>query len=199
MRMLIAAIVVLISYVIGTFPTALVVGRRRGFDPTAAGSGNPGASNAFRVGGKRAGVTVLLGDLLKGVIATGLGLVVGGRPPAMAAGVAAVVGHIAPVTRGFRGGKGVATASGMGVVLFPLVGLGLAAGWAALARLTGKASLASLAAVVAMVPAVAVIGRPGWEIASVGLLATLIVARHWGNLVRLLRGTERTLRGVQAG
>ncbi|MGH9117337.1 MAG: glycerol-3-phosphate acyltransferase, partial [Acidimicrobiales bacterium] len=77
--MLLSVLVVIAAYLAGTFPTALIVGRRLGFDATTAGSGNPGASNAYRVGGRRAGLLVFAGDLLKGALAAGLGLAVGGR------------------------------------------------------------------------------------------------------------------------
>src|SRR4051812_14518120 len=107
-----AAVVVVGAYLLGCFPTAGIVGRRAGFDADSAGSGNPGASNSFRLGGVRAGVLVLVGDGAKGTVAAAAGLLVGGRALALAAGAAAVIGHVAPVTRRFRGGKGVATAAG---------------------------------------------------------------------------------------
>jgi glycerol-3-phosphate acyltransferase PlsY len=191
--------VLVAAYLLGQFPTALVVGRRLGFDPVASGSGNPGASNSFRVGGRKAGVLVLLGDVLKGALAAGLGLLVGGQALALGAGLAAVVGHVAPATRHFRGGKGVATACGVVLVLYPVVLLGMAVVWGLVAKLTGKASLASLIAMVGLVPAVALLGRPAWEVLMVALLAAVVVARHWTNLVRLAQGTERPLRGVQPG
>jgi glycerol-3-phosphate acyltransferase PlsY len=194
-----AICVLVAAYLLGQFPTALVVGRRLGFDPIGSGSGNPGASNSFRVGGRTAGVLVLLGDVLKGVLATGLGLLVGGRALALGAGLAAVVGHVAPVTRRFRGGKGVATAAGVVLVLYPVVLLGMAVVWGVVVKLTGKASLASLLVIVGMVPAVALLGRPAWEVAMVAVLAAVVVARHWTNLVRLVQGTERPIRGVQPG
>src|SRR4051812_39974792 len=106
-------------YLLGTFPTALLVGRREGRDPTTEGSGNPGASNALRTMGRRAGALVLLGDLGKGVVATAVGQAAGGAAVGVACGVAAVVGHIFPVTRGFRGGKGVAAGGGGGPGLLP--------------------------------------------------------------------------------
>ncbi|MEY2446856.1 MAG: acyl phosphate:glycerol-3-phosphate acyltransferase, partial [Acidimicrobiaceae bacterium] len=96
-----ATLVVVGAYVLGGFPTAALVGRRSGFDPAGAGSGNPGASNSFRLGGTRAGVLVLIGDVGKGALAAGAGLAVGGRGLGVAAGAAAVVGHVAPIGRRF--------------------------------------------------------------------------------------------------
>jgi glycerol-3-phosphate acyltransferase PlsY len=183
------------AYLVGTFPTALLVGRRLGFDPTTSGSGNPGASNAFRVGGRRAGLLVFLGDLLKGALAAGLGLAVGGRALGVAAGIAAVLGHVAPVTRGFRGGKGVATLAGAAIVLYPLVAPFVGLAWVLVARTTGKAALASLVAVVGLVAGVAVSDHPAWEVLAMTGLALVVLVRHRSNLVRLVHGTEHSLGG----
>ena len=109
-----AWLLVVPAYLLGTFPTAIVVGRRVGRDPTAEGSGNPGASNTFRTMGRRAGATVLVGDVAKGALAAALGLLSGNRAVGVAGGLAAVLGHVAPATRRFRGGKGVATGRGHG-------------------------------------------------------------------------------------
>src|SRR5207249_3926010 len=108
------------AYFLGTFPAAQVVSQRAGRDPTREGSRNPGASNVYRLAGRRAGLAVFAGDLAKGLVAAGVGLAVGGRPLGMLCGAAAVLGHVFPVTRGFRGGRGVATAGGLALVLFPL-------------------------------------------------------------------------------
>src|SRR5262245_37826379 len=97
------ALVVAVGYVLGTLPFAQVVAGRLGHDPTLEGSGNPGASNVFRTAGRGAGVAVFALDALKGMAAVAVGWVFGGRDLALVAGVAAVVGHVFPVTRGFRG------------------------------------------------------------------------------------------------
>jgi glycerol-3-phosphate acyltransferase PlsY len=186
--------VVIVAYLLGTFPTAALVGRHGGFDPEQSGSRNPGASNAFRVGGRRAGILVLVGDLGKGMAATALGLVVGGRPLAAAAGLAAVLGHVAPATRRFRGGKGVATAAGMAVVLYPLLAVALAVVWVAVACLTKKAAVASLAAAAVAVPALVIMGRPAWELAVVAFVVAVVAVRHRSNVARLRAGRETDLR-----
>jgi glycerol-3-phosphate acyltransferase PlsY len=185
--------VVVVAYLVGTFPTAAIVGRRSGFDPSAGGSGNPGASNSFRLGGRRAGALVLAGDLAKGALATGVGLVVGGRPLGLAAGAAAVLGHVFPATRGFRGGKGVATAAGVVVVLEPLAALVGLGAWLVVVAVSRTASLASLAGVVAGLIAVVAVGRPAWEVAGLAAIGVLIVVRHRGNLSRVAAGTEQTM------
>jgi acyl phosphate:glycerol-3-phosphate acyltransferase len=88
------------AYLLGTFPTARLATRRRGVDPTAAGSGNPGATNVYRTAGRRAGVLTLAGDVIKGAGAAALGWAIGGHGLGVACGVAAVVGHVAPLTPG---------------------------------------------------------------------------------------------------
>ena len=189
-------LVVALGYLLGTVPTALVVGRSTGHDPTSEGSGNPGASNVYRTAGARAGAMVFAGDLLKGALATGIGWAAGDRVLGLVCGAAAVVGHIAPVTRRLRGGKGVATACGMMLVLFPLLTIGGGALWAAIAKLTRTASIASIVLTIALPIGVVLLDRPTEELVGVLAVAALVVARHAGNIVRLLNGSERSLRQV---
>ncbi len=187
-----------LSYLLGTFPTALIVARLAGHDPTKEGSGNPGASNVYRLAGARAGLAVFLGDAAKGALAAGVGRAVGGPPLALACGLASVVGHVFPVFRGFRGGRGVATAAGTVAVLEPVVALPFVAAWLLIARLTGKASVASLVVIGATPVVVFALDRPGWEKAGMVGLAAIVVGRHAGNLVRLARGEEASLDREQA-
>jgi acyl-phosphate glycerol 3-phosphate acyltransferase len=105
-------LVVAIAYVLGTLPSAQVVAGRSGVDPMSAGSGNPGATNVYRTAGRRAGLVVFALDVGKGVAAVLMGMAVAGRPLALACWAAATVGHVLPVTRRLRGGKGVATGGG---------------------------------------------------------------------------------------
>lgn len=182
------------AYLLGTFPTAILVGRRLGVDPTAAGSGNPGASNTFRTMGRRAGALVLLGDVAKGAVAAGAGLATGNRAIGVACGLAAVLGHVAPLTRGFRGGKGVATAAGMALVLLPLPAVVLAVVWLAAVRLTGAAAAGSIVIAAGLPVAAAVVGRPAGEVAAFAVCGVLVVVRHRTNIDRLRRGEERSLR-----
>lgn len=188
-----AWLLVVPAYLLGTFPTAIIVGRREGRDPTREGSCNPGASNALRTMGRRAGATVLLGDLAKGAVAAGAGLATGNRAVGVACGLAAVLGHVAPATRRFRGGKGVATGAGMAAVLLPLPALGLAVLWALAVKVMGAASAGSVAVAVGLPVAAAVVGRPTGEVAAFAACGLLVVARHRGNLERLRRGEERSL------
>jgi glycerol-3-phosphate acyltransferase PlsY len=186
--------VVLVAYLLGTFPTAVLVGRRRGFDPTAAGSGNPGASNTTRIGGRRAGALVLLGDAGKGILAAGIGLAVGDPFLGWLAGAAAVAGHLWPVTRRFRGGKGVATAAGVVLVCAPAVFLPLAVLFGVLVKVTGRAAVGSIAIAALLPVGVALLGRPAREVVVAAAIGTVVVVRHRENIGRLLRGEEATVR-----
>ena len=177
-----------VAWLLGTFPSALLVARAHGRDVLKEGSGNPGASNVARLLGWRAGAFVLLLDFSKGALAAGAGMLVGGRAGAFALGVAAVVGHTLPLYR--KGGKGVATAGGALVVLYPLIVVGLAVVWLVIARLLHKASLASLLATVLFPVAVVALHYDTWEIVVVAALAVLVIARHVGNIRRLLRRQE---------
>ncbi len=178
------------AYLLGTFPTALLVARAGGHDVLAEGSGNPGASNVARLMGWRAGLLVMAGDMAKGAIAAGAGLLAAGRPAAYVLGGLAVLGHTYPITRGFRGGKGVATAGGMLAVLHPLIVVVLIAVWFLVARVLRLASVGSMIVVALFPVAVWLMGRAGWEIAVTGALAVLVLIRHLPNLRRLLAGQE---------
>lgn len=182
------------SYALGTFPTAQIIGSLFGHDPTTEGSGNPGASNVYRVAGPMAGASVLLGDGLKGFAPALLGLAVEGRTLGLAAGVAAVVGHILPVTRLRRGGKGVATFGGMSIAMFPLVSAVAILVWTALMRVFRTASIGSLAVVATVPVGVAIRGRSWREVAVTAAASALVAFRHRSNLRRLLSGEEQSLR-----
>jgi len=179
-----------LAYLLGTLPSAQLVARRRGRDPLAEGSRNPGATNVARLVGWRGGVVVLLVDFAKGALPTLAGLALGGRGAGLALGAASVVGHIFPVTRRFRGGKGVATATGVLVVLFPLICAGAAVVFFVVVRITHTASIASLVIAIGVPIVVAVLGAPWLEVVTLAALGALVVIRHVPNLRRLLRGDE---------
>jgi glycerol-3-phosphate acyltransferase PlsY len=177
-----------VAWALGTFPSAVLIARAHGHDVLAEGSGNPGASNVARLAGWRAGALVLLLDFAKGAAAAGAGLAVYGRVGAYVLGIAAVVGHTFPIYR--KGGKGVAAAGGMLVVLYPLIVLTLAVVWALIARVLHKASLASLLCTIAFPVAVGVMGYDAREVVAVSALAVLVLVRHAANIRRLLRREE---------
>ncbi len=180
-----------LAYFLGTLPSAHLVAGRSGVDPTQEGSGNPGATNVYRTAGRRAGLAVFMADVGKGMLATAIGLVVDGRALGLACWAAATLGHVAPVTRRFRGGKGVATGGGGALALFPVVGLVIVAMFTLVARLSRKASLGSISICVALPFGVALTGR-GWsEFLVAAVICALVLVRHQGNIRRLATGRER--------
>lgn len=204
-----AAITAVAAYAIGSLPFGLIVGRLAGgIDIRRQGSGNIGATNVARVVGAKWGAIVLALDCLKGALPTALlpRLVVGPdetwRPHLeVIAGVAAIVGHMFPCWIGFRGGKGVATALGVVLVLSPIATGVAAAVFAALFAASRIVSLSSIGAASAfcafqlwrMRPAP--FDRANWSLAAFSIIVPLlIVARHRTNIVRLARGTEPRFR-----
>jgi acyl phosphate:glycerol-3-phosphate acyltransferase len=177
-----------VGYLLGMFPTAVLVARAKGHDILSEGSGNPGASNVARILGWRFGAAVLLTDFAKGAAAAGIGWAAGGRPGAYVLGCAAVVGHTYPFRR--KGGKGVAAAGGMLVVLFPLIVVALGLVWVIVARVLHKASIASLLITVAFPVTVAVRGYDAWEVGVIAGVAALLVLRHLPNIRRLIHREE---------
>ncbi len=191
----------LIGYLLGSIPCAVLVAKRRGVDIFSAGSGNPGATNVLRVMGKPAGYLVFALDFLKGLLAVTwfyfplfsylgessfLGL--WGLP-------AAVLGHTYPIFTGFRGGKGVATAMGGLAGVMPeclLVGLLV---WGLIFYFTRYVAVASIAFGLSL-PVCALLGLSSSEVGSSGKLFLAVAIflwilwRHRANLSRLRAGTE---------
>ena len=192
MNPIVVAIAAIASYFVGTIPSAIVVARAKGVDITTFGSGNPGASNVGRALGFKYFAVVFIIDVAKGAVPT-LALL-GHRPAAYICGAAAILGHIFPITRHFKGGKGVATGAGVLLPLFPFVMLICMASWFSIMKLSKKAGLASVLVVPLSLILIATIGhRESWEIfAFVGITA-LIEIRHISNIKRMLSGNENTL------
>ncbi len=187
------ALVIIGAYAAGTFPSAILVARAAGVDITSVGSGNPGAANITRNLGWKRGAWVFALDGAKGALGAAIGLVVDGRPLAYLAGAAAILGHCYPATRGFKGGKGVATGGGAFAVLTPLVFVVLVPTWVIISKLTKTAALASLIVLCAIPIGVWVSGRDVWEVpASIGI-AILIALRHVSNIQRMRSGSELRL------
>lgn len=182
---------ILIGYTVGSLPIGYLVAQSAGgIDLRRAGSGNVGAANVFRTAGLLSAVAVMIGDIGKGAAAV---LLAGGGVNAVAAGVAAVVGHIYPVWLRFRGGKGVATASGVFGVLTPLPVLLAAAAFLIVVARTRFVSLGSIVATI-LLPIVEWL-TPGLPAVDIGatIVAALILFRHRGNIARLRSRTERAL------
>ena len=190
------------AYLAGSLSLSLVLVRLlRRADLRALGSGNPGATNVLRTSGGWAAFGVLAFDVAKGLVPVELARRLAVPPAVVAAtALAAVVGHVFPVFFGFRGGKGVATGFGALVVLFPAAGVAALTVFVAVLATTRIVSLASIVAALAVVPLAWGLGagdlapRPSpAALVIAGLCATLVVARHAGNLRRLVAGTERRL------
>ncbi len=185
---------VLLGYLSGSIPFGVLLTRwLRGVDVRKGGSGNIGATNVTRVAGKKLGAVVLLLDALKGALP--VLLAVRWLPDApvvhVSVGLAAVLGHIYPVWLKLQGGKGVATALGVLVVLVPQAALAGAVAFIAVFALWRVSSLGSLAAGATAVGASALTARAVEYAGLSALLFALMLWTHRSNIGRIARRTER--------
>ena len=188
MQILIGVLIFVVAYGFGTFPSAAIVARKKNLDITKVGSGNPGASNVIRNLGWKVGIAVFLMDMAKAALAVGLAWgVTGDRhdPLSYLSLFAAILGHSYPITRKFKGGKGVACGGGGMFVLFPLTSLILFTSWFVLTKTTHKASVASLTISVALPFGIFYEGAEAWEIGATLALVAFIIVKHLPNLRRL--------------
>jgi len=184
--------IILAGYLIGSVSTAVIIGRLMGIaDPRSQGSGNPGATNMLRIGGKTAGALTLAGDMLKGVIAVLLARYFGASVTVQAAtALAAFLGHLYPLYFGFKGGKGVATALGVLLGLYWPAGLATIATWLVVAVIFRISSLAALVAA-ALAPVYLWWLQPEPAlIAAMTIMAVMLYWRHHENIRDLIAGTE---------
>ncbi len=184
-------VLILVGYLIGTVPCSYLVGKFMGnIDVREHGSGNAGATNVLRTVGKKAALFALIGDVLKGIVPAIIGQMILGMDGAVLCAIFAVIGHCYPITLGFKGGKGVATAGGMIIGTNPLVALGLFIYMFGLIRTTKYVSLASITAAI-IYPITFWILYDSWivRIGSI-FLGALIVFKHRSNIQRLLSGNE---------
>jgi glycerol-3-phosphate acyltransferase PlsY len=180
------------AYLLGAFPTSYLVARARGIDLRKQGSGNLGATNAFRVLGWKAATPIFAVDIAKGFLPAFFFPQWDGAGPAwaFAYGAAAICGHVFSPYVGFRGGKGVATGAGVFLALAPAaVGVGMIV-WIGLVASTGYVSLASIAAALTLPIVICVTGgiTPLFWVAAA--VAAFVVFAHRANIGRLLRGQE---------
>jgi glycerol-3-phosphate acyltransferase PlsY len=153
------------------------------------GSGNPGATNVLRLGGRFPAVLVLLFDILKGTIPVWVSYKLGLDPLMLGfVAIMACLGHIFPLFFGFKGGKAVATAFGAMLPIGWELAIGLILCWGLVVFITGYSSLAAIIAV-ALAPLVTHFVKPLYTI-PVAMLALLIIFRHKDNLIRLFQGNE---------
>jgi acyl phosphate:glycerol-3-phosphate acyltransferase len=189
---------VVVSYFIGSIPTGYLVGRAKGLDIRKMGSGNIGATNAFRILGKGAGAFVLLADASKGYLSCWLVPLLAvkffpaGNLPnlALTAGVSAILGHNYTCWLRFKGGKGVATTAGVLLAMAPEAALTTLGAWAVVFCASRYVSLASI-----MAAAVLPFAAWYWNSSKVMIgvfaaLGALAVYKHKSNIQRLLNGTE---------
>lgn len=191
----------IIAYLIGSIPSAVWVGKTfYGIDVREYGSGNAGATNTFRVLGKRAGIPVLIMDIAKGYLAVQLAYIWGQYLPntqqivnfKLALGISALIGHIFPVYVGFRGGKGVATLLGVLTAIHPQAALICAIVFVVMFVSTNYVSLSSMTAAIAYPFIVMLVFKetiPTVNIFAMAI-AILVLITHQKNIERLIKGTE---------
>ena len=193
-----------LAYLLGSIPTSVWLGRAlKGVDLREHGSGNAGATNAFRVLGKGIGSAVLLLDMLKGFLAVNLAFMQTELSSGTEAwmvlriglGLLAVLGHIFPLFAGFRGGKGVATVTGVALALHPYGALAAMGVYLLVFLITRISALGSLTAVFTYPLWIILVFRTDYlslRIFSL-VVVVLVLATHRSNILRLLRGEEKSL------
>nr|VFK65059.1 MAG: glycerol-3-phosphate acyltransferase PlsY [Candidatus Kentron sp. TUN] len=190
---LITISIIIAAYLVGSISSAVVVSHLMKLpDPRTDGSGNPGATNVLRLGGKKAAVITLLGDMLKGLLPVLLVRLYMDAPPIIMAAVAlaAFLGHVYPVLLRFQGGKGVATAFGVIIVITWPTALAALATWLLVAITSRYSSLSSLMAAF-LIPIYGGYFTGDLIYTSVvALIGLVIIWRHRSNIRNLIAGTE---------
>ncbi|NKC15337.1 MAG: glycerol-3-phosphate 1-O-acyltransferase PlsY [Gammaproteobacteria bacterium] len=183
---------IIAGYLLGSVASAIIVCKLLGLpDPRQGGSGNPGATNVLRLGGKKAAAITLAGDLLKGFLPVLAAAGLSRSDTAIGAvGIAAFLGHLYPVFFRFQGGKGIATAFGVVAGLSWVSVLAMAATWLLMARLSRYSSLGALTACT-LTPGYIWLATASAAFAgTTAVIAVFTYWRHRGNIRRLLSGTE---------
>ncbi|AVQ87317.1 MULTISPECIES: glycerol-3-phosphate 1-O-acyltransferase PlsY [Plesiomonas] len=181
---------IICAYLLGSISSAILICRLAGLpDPRETGSGNPGATNVLRLGGRFAALAVLIADVAKGGLPVWLAYKLDLAPPVLGIiAIAACLGHIYPIFFHFQGGKGVATAFGaIAPISWDITGL-LSGTWLITLLLTGYSSLAAVITAL-LAPLYVWWFRPEFTF-PVAMLSCLILLRHHENLERLWRGQE---------
>ncbi|WP_201764901.1 glycerol-3-phosphate 1-O-acyltransferase PlsY [Methylotuvimicrobium buryatense] len=190
--MMLESLFVVFAYLAGSVSSAIIVCRMMGLpDPREQGSGNPGATNVMRIGGKKAAGITLLGDMLKGLLPVYLAKILGMPVDALALiGLAAFLGHLYPVFFGFKGGKGVATSVGVLLGFSWALGFAVIATWLLIYKISKISSLSALiASSLSSAYAWYIVESPGL-VGSCVLMTVLLLWRHKSNIQRLLAGEE---------
>ncbi len=182
---------ILFAYLVGSLSSAIIICKIMKLpDPRTTGSNNPGATNVLRIGGKKAAIIALLGDMLKGLIPVLVARCFGidGFMLALVA-LVACLGHLFPVFFKFQGGKGVATGFGAIVALSWPVGLIMLGIWAVVAGIFRFSSLAAIIAFLLSPLLMNYFSNPNYVI-PIAVLTLLILMRHKDNIQRLMKGQE---------
>ncbi len=183
-----------VGYFLGSIPFAFLLTRSRGIDLRNVGSRSVGAANVLRTAGVVPAIAVVLLDAGKGALAVlAARLMTDDLVIVMAAGLAAIIGHIYPVWLGFSGGNGVAAAAGVFAMLAPFTTMIAALVFVGAVFVTRFISAGSMAAAIALAVAAAVGNVPGPVAAGAIIAAIIIIQRHRDNLTRLIAGTERRI------
>lgn len=180
----------IIAYLLGSIPSALLVGKI-GFnkDIREHGSGNLGATNAFRVLGMKAGIIVTLSDILKGTVATVIPILFDASVHPLLIGLFAVIGHTYPIFAKFKGGKAVATSSGIILGSFPLLFVIMVTTFLFSLYLSKYVSLSSIITGVVTI-IISLFYKDIVLIAIISFLTLFVIYRHKENLKRIKNGTE---------
>lgn len=194
-------IAIAVAYVIGSMPFAVIVSKAFGLaDPRTFGSGNPGATNVLRTGNKWAAFLTLFGDAAKGAIAIGVAVLIGLPADLLGwIGLIAFLGHVYPITLGFKGGKGVSTSAGVLLALHWPLGLATLATWLFMALTLRYSSLSAITAAL-LTPAYGIfMGLSTPVIVPITLMVAILLIKHAGNLRRLLAGQESKIGSKKKG
>ena len=186
------------AYLLGSIPTGVLLARiYGGKDLSKEGSGNIGATNVGRVVGKKAGIITLVGDCLKGIIPLLITMAVAGRIPWLISAVAltAFLGHLYPVFNKFKGGKGVATALGVFLVVSPLATLLAVITFGLILYIWRYVSLGSIMAAGIMPALMGIFASSKIYIILALIVSGLVIYRHRENIKRLIDGNENKFGG----
>ncbi|MEC2137504.1 glycerol-3-phosphate 1-O-acyltransferase PlsY [Bacillus subtilis] len=184
------ALLIILAYLIGSIPSGLIVGKlAKGIDIREHGSGNLGATNAFRTLGVKAGSVVIAGDILKGTLATALPFLMHVDIHPLLAGVFAVLGHVFPIFAKFKGGKAVATSGGVLLFYAPLLFITMVSVFFIFLYLTKFVSLSSmLTGIYTVIYSFFV--HDTYLLIVVTLLTIFVIYRHRANIKRIINKTE---------
>ncbi len=190
--MMIPIALCLIAYFFGSISSAVVLCKLAGLpDPRSQGSGNPGATNVLRIGGRKLAAKVLVGDMLKGLLPVLLAHWLDGTTSVLTAvALCAFLGHLYPIFFEFRGGKGVATAFGVILGLMWPVALALLVTWIVVATISKISSLGALTAAIAAPFYAWYFSEHNQYVILCIIISILLIWRHRSNISKLINGTE---------